>query len=219
MVGANGAGKTTLVKLLTRMYDPTAGVVVVDGHALADYDLSSWRAGTAAVHQDFARLSLTLQENIAVGGHNADDHAEPEHDRVTSAARWAGVDHVAARLEHGFATPLTRRFPNGAELSGGEWQKVALARGAVREAALIVLDEPTAGLDPEAEYQLFLRFRQLVAGRTAVLISHRFSTVRMADHIVVLEHGRLLESGSHDELVRAGGRYAELYEMQAGRYR
>lgn len=207
------------MNLLTRMYDPTGGVVVVDAYDLAEYDLASWRAATAAVHQDFARMSLTLHDNIAVGGHNADDQAGRDEDRVLSAARWAGVDAVAARLEAGFATPLTRRFPNGAELSGGEWQKVALARGAVRQAALIVLDEPTAGLDPEAEYQLFLRFRELVAGRTAVLISHRFSTVRMADHIVVLEEARLLESGTHDELVGAGGRYAQLFEMQAGRYR
>lgn len=218
VVGSNGAGKTTLVKLLTRMYDPTGGVVLVDGTSLAAYDLASWRAVISAVHQDFARLSLTLQENIALGGHSWDGGIA-DIERVLAAATWAGVDDVTARLEHGLDTPLTRRFSNGAELSGGEWQKVALARGAMRRAALVVLDEPTAGLDPEAEYRLFQRFRELVAGRTALLISHRFSTVRMADHIIVLQDGRLLESGTHEALVAAAGRYSELYEMQAGRYR
>jgi ATP-binding cassette subfamily B protein len=164
-----------------------------------------------------------LRENVAVGavaesGAEGADGRERDG-RLEQAARWAGADGVAARLPHGYETELTRRFAGGVDLSGGEWQKVALARGAIRDAALVILDEPTAALDAEAEYQLFERFRELVAGKTALLISHRFSTVRMADHILVLEGGRILESGSHDALVALGGRYASLFEMQAGRYR
>ena len=139
--------------------------------------------------------------------------------QVEEAARWAGADEVAATLPQGFETPLTRRFEGGVDLSGGEWQKVALARAFVRDAALVILDEPTAALDAEAEYRLFERFRQLVAGKTALLISHRFSTVRMADQILVLEGGRIIEAGGHAELIALGGRYATLFEMQAGRYR
>jgi ATP-binding cassette subfamily B protein len=224
LVGANGAGKSTLVKLLTRMYDPTSGQILLDGVPLHEYDLHSLRAQIAVVYQDFARFGLSLRENVAVGvvgavaGRPADE-ADDSDRRIEWAARWAGADTVAARLPLGYDTELTRRFRGGVDLSGGEWQKVALARGAVREAALVILDEPSAALDAEAEYQLFERFRELVAGKTALLISHRFSTVRMADHILVLEGGRILESGRHAELVAAGGRYAELYEMQAGRYR
>jgi ATP-binding cassette subfamily B protein len=215
MVGANGAGKSTLVKLLTRMYDPESGEVTVDGTPLAELDLDGWRLRVAAVHQDFSRLALTMRENVAVGG-----TGERLGDvRVEEAIHWAGVDEVAERLPAGLDTLLTRRFTGGADLSGGEWQKVALARGAVRDAALVILDEPTAGLDPEAEYRLYKRFQELVEGRTALLISHRFSTVRMADHIVVIEDGRVIESGSHEELLAMGGRYSALYEMQASRYR
>lgn len=213
MVGANGAGKSTLVKLLTRMYDPESGEVTVDGTSLAKLDLDRWRLRVAAVHQDFSRLALTMRENVAVGGTGD----RPGDARVEEAIQWAGVDEVAERLPAGLDTLLTRRFSGGADLSGGEWQKVALARGAVRDAALVMLDEPTAGLDPEAEYRLYQRFQELVAGRTALLISHRFSTVRMADHIVVIEDGRVIESGGHEELLALGGRYAALYEMQASR--
>jgi ATP-binding cassette subfamily B protein len=234
LVGANGAGTSTLVKLLTRMYDPSTppdstqppGRILLDGVPLREYDLRSLRARISVVYQDFARFTLTFRENIAVGavaavaeaGAAGDD--EPGQDgRMERAARWAGADAVAAGLPRGYDTELTRRFEGGVDLSGGEWQKVALARGAIRDAALVILDEPTAALDAEAEYQLFERFRELVAGKTALLISHRFSTVRMVDHILVLEGGRILESGSHDALVALGGRYAALYEMQAGRYR
>ncbi|MBI2942213.1 MAG: ABC transporter ATP-binding protein [Chloroflexi bacterium] len=139
--------------------------------------------------------------------------------RVEEAARWAGADAVAARLANGYETQLTRRFEGGVELSGGEWQKVALARAFIRDAALVILDEPSAALDAEAEFTLFQRFRELMAGKTALLISHRFSTVRMADQILVLEGGRIVEAGSHAELMARGGRYASLYETQAGRYR
>jgi ATP-binding cassette subfamily B protein len=212
VVGANGAGKSTLVKLLTRMYDPDGGEILLDGVPVAAFDLGSWRQRIAAVHQDFARLSLTLRDNIGLG---ADDDGT-----VEAAARLAGADQLAAKLPGGFDAPLTRRFEGGSELSGGEWQAVALARGFLRsDAALVILDEPTATLDAEAEYRLFRRFAELVTGKTALLISHRFSTVRMADQILVLERGRILQAGSHAELVALGGRYAELYEMQASRYR
>ncbi len=215
LVGDNGAGKSTLVKLLTRMYDPGRGEILVDGHTLAGFDLTSWRDRVAVVHQDFARFALSLDDNVALGRHR-----QGEDPDVAGALAWAGADAMAARLPQGRATQLTRHFDGGVDLSGGEWQKVALARGYVRrDAALVILDEPTATLDAEAEERLFRRFQELVAGRTGLLISHRFSTVRMADHILVLGAGRITEAGSHDELVTQGGRYAELFEMQAARYR
>ena len=215
LVGANGAGKSTLVKLLTRMYDPVTGAILLDGVPLPEYDLAALRQRVAVVHQDFAQFSLTFRENIAVGAYAAGGG----DGRVEQAAQWAGADEIAAKLPNGYDTQLTRQFEGGVELSGGEWQKVALARGFVRDAALVILDEPTAALDAEAEYRLFEQFRELVVGKTALLISHRFSTVRMADHIIVLEEGKAIEAGSHDELVAQAGRYATLYEMQAGRYR
>ena len=215
LVGANGAGKSTLVKLLTRMYDPVTGAILLDGMPLPEYDLAALRQRIAVVHQDFAQFSLTFRENIAVGAYAAGGG----DGRVEQAAQWAGADEIAAKLPNGYDTQLTRQFEGGVELSGGEWQKVALARGFVRDAALVILDEPTAALDAEAEYRLFEQFRELVVGKTALLISHRFSTVRMADHIIVLEEGKAIESGSHDELVAQAGCYATLYEMQAGRYR
>ena len=194
---------------------PDTGAILLDGTPLDEYDLASWRRRIAVVYQDFAQFSLTLRENIAVGAF-ATESAEGNVER---AARWAGADEIAAKLPHGYVTELTRRFEGGVELSGGEWQKVALARGFVREAAVVILDEPTAALDAAAEYRLFEQFRELVQGKTALIISHRFSTVRMADHIVVLDEGRVVEAGSHDALMAQGGRYATLYEMQAGRYR
>ncbi len=215
LVGANGAGKSTLVKLLTRMYDPDMGTILLDGAPLHEYDLAAWRRQIAVVYQDFAQFALTFRENIAVGAYATD--AGPG--RVEQAAQWAGADEIAAQLPQGYDTGLTRQFGGGVELSGGEWQKVALARGFVRDAALVILDEPTAALDAEAEYRLFEQFRELVRGKTALIISHRFSTVRMADYIVVLDEGRIIEAGSHAVLVAQGGRYATLYEMQAGRYR
>ena len=197
------------------MYDPNTGAILLDGVPLPAYDLAALRQRIAVVHQDFAQFSLTLHENVAVGAYAAGGRAG----RVEQAAQWAGADEIAAKLPNGYDTPLTRQFEGGVELSGGEWQKVALARGFVRDAALVILDEPTAALDAEAEYRLFEQFRELVVGKTALLISHRFSTVRMADHIIVLEEGRAIEAGSHAELVARDGRYATLYEMQAGRYR
>ena len=215
LVGVNGAGKSTLVKLLTRMYDPVEGEILLDGRPLHAYDLESLRRRIAVVYQDFARFALSLGENITVGSGGLDASEE----RMRQAAVWAGADQVAAGLEKGYDTQLTRRFSGGVELSGGEWQKVALARGFMRDAALVILDEPTAALDAEAEYHLFQRFRELIAGKTALIISHRFSTVRMADNILVLEDGVIIESGSHQELMTANGRYAELYSMQASWYR
>jgi ATP-binding cassette subfamily B protein len=215
LVGVNGAGKSTVVKLLTRMYDPTGGEILLDGRPLQEYDLDGLRRRIAVVYQDFARFALTLGENISVGAAVPDG----EDGRVEEAARMTGAHDVAIRLPRGYDTQLTRRFEGGVDLSGGEWQKLALARGFVRDAALVILDEPTSALDAEAEHELFERFRELVAGRTGLLISHRFSTVRMADRIVVLEAGRVVEEGGHEELVERGGVYAELFEMQAGRYR
>ena len=211
----SGAGKSTLVKLITRMYDPVEGEILLDGRPLHAYDLESLRRRIAVVYQDFARFALSFGENITVGSGGLDASEE----RMRQAAVWAGADQVAASLEKGYDTQLTRRFSGGVELSGGEWQKVALARGFMRDAALVILDEPTAALDAEAEYHLFQRFQELIAGKTALIISHRFSTVRMADNILVLENGVIIESGSHQELMIANGRYAKLYAMQASWYR
>ncbi len=215
LVGVNGAGKSTLVKLLTRMYDPTGGQILLDGIPLASYDLASLRGRMAVVYQDFARFALPLRENIAVG----DVETEPGMQRIERAAQWSGADEIAARLPEGYATELTRRFEGGVELSGGEWQRVAASRSFLRDAALVILDEPASALDAEAEYRLFQHFRDLIAGKTALLISHRLSTVRMADLVLVLDGGRIVEAGSHAELMARGGHYASLYEMQAGRYR
>ncbi|MCY4436652.1 MAG: ABC transporter ATP-binding protein [Chloroflexi bacterium] len=214
LVGVNGAGKSTLVKLLTRMYDPTVGEILFDGQPLHTYDLESLRRRIAVVYQDFARFALSLGENITVGSGGLGTSEE----RVRQAAVWAGTDQVAAGLAQGYDTQLTRQFSGGVELSGGEWQKVALARGFMRDAAFVILDEPTAALDAEAEYHLFQRFRELVADKTALIISHRFSTVRMADNILVLEDGAIIEGGTHQELMAANGRYAALYNMQASWY-
>ena len=209
------AGKSTLVKLITRMYDPVEGEILLDGKPLQAYDLESLRRRIAVDYQDFARFALSLGENITVGSGGLDASEE----RMRQAAVWAGADQVAAGLEKGYDTQLTRRFSGGVELSGGEWQKIALARGFMRDAALVILDEPTAALDAEAEYHLFQRFQELIAGKTALIISHRFSTVRMADNILVLENGVIIETGSHQELMTANGRYAQLYSMQASWYR
>jgi ATP-binding cassette subfamily B protein len=213
LVGANGAGKSTVVKLLTRMYDPTAGALLLDGVALPAYDLDALRREIGADYQDFARFALPLKENIMIGAYGKEQTITLEE-----AARWSGADRVAAKLGQSYDTMLTRTQEHGVDLSGGEWQAVALARCFIRDAELIIFDEPTAALDPEAEERLFQRFRTLTQGKTALVISHRFSTVRMADHILVLDNGRILEAGTHAQLVAQGGRYAELFEMQAGRY-
>jgi len=221
LVGHNGAGKSTLVKLLTRLYDPASGEILLDDVALRDYELASLRARTGTAFQDFARFSLTLRENVAVGAgiSSQADVMGAVGAGVERAAAWSGADEVAAGLPRGYETELTRYLEGGVELSGGQWQKVALARSAVRDGALVLLDEPTSALDADAEHRLLERLGDLMEGRTTLLISHRLSTVRLADHIVVLQDGRVVEQGSHNALVAAGGRYASLFEMQAGRYR
>ncbi|MDT7951616.1 MAG: ABC transporter ATP-binding protein, partial [Acetobacteraceae bacterium] len=215
LVGENGAGKTTLVKLMTRLYDPAEGRILLDGIDLRDYDLDGLRAGIGVIFQDFVRYDLTAADNIAVGRVALrDDRA-----RVEWAAKLGRADEVVARLERGYDQIVGRRFKGGVELSGGEWQKVAIARAYMRDAALLILDEPTAALDARAEFEVFERFKGLSDGRTAVLISHRFSSVRMADRIVVIEGGRVLEEGTHSALLERGARYAELFELQAAGYR
>ncbi|MHB2207337.1 ABC transporter ATP-binding protein [Methylobacterium sp. CM6257] len=215
LVGGNGAGKTTIVKLMTRLYDPQEGRVLLDGVPLPAYDLDALRARIGAIFQDFVRFDLTAGENVAVGR----IEAAADADRIATAAARGLAAPVIERLPEGYAQPLGKRFAGGLDLSGGEWQKVALSRAYMREAEILILDEPTAALDARAEHDVFARFRELSAGRTAVLISHRFSTVRMADRILVLEGGRVLEAGSHAILMARGGRYAELFTLQAEGYR
>jgi ATP-binding cassette subfamily B protein len=215
LVGENGAGKTTLVKLLARLYDPDEGRILLDGHDLRDYDLAELRAHVGVIFQDFVRYALSAAENIAVGRIEArDDRA-----RIVHAAEQSLADAVIRRLPHGYEQTMGKRFRDGSDLSGGEWQKIAIARAYMRDADVLILDEPTAALDARSEYQVFERFKELSAGKTAVLISHRFSTVRMADRILVLEGGRIEEIGTHEELLGAGRRYAELFELQAAGYR
>jgi ATP-binding cassette, subfamily B, bacterial len=215
LVGENGAGKTTLVKLLARLYDPVEGRILLDGVDLREYDVDSVRRNVGVIFQDFVRYDFVLRENIAVGN----IAAREDESRIETAAQRSLADTVAARLVGRYDQMLGRRFDNGVDLSGGEWQKVALARAYMRDAQLLILDEPTAALDARAEYEVFLRFSELTAGRMAVLISHRFSTVRMADRILVLQGGELVEQGTHEALVAEGGLYAELFHLQAAGYR
>ena len=215
LVGENGAGKTTLVKLLARLYDPDEGRVLLDGRDLREYDLGALRANVGVIFQDFVRYHLTAADNIAVGRIDArEDRA-----RIVEAAERSLADGVVARLPAGYQQVIGKRFRGGVELSGGEWQKVAIARAYMRDAPVLILDEPTAALDARAEYEVFQRFRSLSAGKTAVLISHRFSSVRMADRILVLADGRIEAEGTHEELLAQKGRYAELFELQAAGYR
>ncbi|GAB3332567.1 ABC transporter ATP-binding protein [Marilutibacter aestuarii] len=215
LVGENGAGKTTLVKLLARLYDPDEGRILLDGHDLREYDLEQLRANIGVIFQDFVRYHLTAGENIGVGRIEAMDDAG----RIRDAAARAMADTMIAGLPQGYDQVIGRRFKTGVDLSGGQWQKIAIARAYMREAQVMILDEPTAALDARAEFEVFQRFKELSDRRTAVLISHRFSSVRMADRILVLAEGRLEASGTHDELMAAGGRYAELFELQAAGYR
>ncbi len=215
LVGRNGAGKTTVVKLLARLYDPTEGRVLLDGVDLRDYDLAALRARVGVIFQDFVRFHMTAGENIGVGRVDA----LADRPRVTEAAGRSLADRLIDRLPLRYEQPLGRRFADGVDLSGGEWQRIAIARAYMRDAALLILDEPTAALDARAEYEVFERFKDLSRGRTAVLISHRFSTVRMADRIVVLGGGRVVEQGSHAALLALGGTYAELFALQASGYR
>ncbi len=215
LVGENGAGKTTVVKLLARLYDPDEGRILLDGHDLREYDPLAIRANIGVIFQDFVRYHFTAADNIAVGRIEArDDRA-----RIVAAAQRSLADEVIRKLPRGYDQIIGKRFRTGVELSGGEWQKIAIARAYMRDAQLLILDEPTAALDARSEFEVFKRFKELSEGRTAVLISHRFSSVRMADRIVVLMDGAVEASGTHAELLEEGGRYAELFELQAAGYR
>lgn len=215
LVGENGAGKTTIVKLLARLYDPTEGRITVDGVDLKDMAPAEIHAHLGVIFQDFIRYSFTARDNIGVGRVEEQDNQA----RIDAAAEQSLADAVIAKLPRGYDQQLGRLFKQGRDLSGGEWQKVAIARSYMRDAELIILDEPTAALDAKAEAEVFSRFKGLASGKTAVIISHRFSTVRMADRILVLEHGKILEAGTHEELLEKSGRYAELFELQAAGYR
>ena len=225
LVGENGAGKTTITKLIARLYDPTEGRITLDGVDLRDYDLGRLRRAIGVIFQDFVRYDMRFDENIGVGEiesvrgdlDNGNGNGTPAS--ITTAAENSLAASLLPRFPRGYQQMLGRRFDEGVDLSGGEWQKIALARAYIRDAQVLILDEPTAALDARAEYEVFLRFSELVSGRTAVLISHRFSTVRMADRIVVLRNGTVEEEGSHEELLAKGGLYEELFAMQAAGYR
>ncbi len=215
LIGENGQGKTTIVKLITRLYDPTEGEILLDGVDLREYDLGDLHHEIGVIFQDFMRYEMTARENIAVGRIEEINNL----DLLKGAAQKSMADQTIGRLSLGYDQMLGRRFEQGVDLSGGEWQKVALARAYLRDAQLLILDEPTAALDARSEFEVFHRFTELTTGKMALFISHRFSTVRSADRILVLENGKITEEGTHDELARLGGRYAEMFEMQASSYR
>jgi ATP-binding cassette, subfamily B, bacterial len=215
LIGENGQGKTTIVKLMTRLYDPTEGGILLDGIDLREYDLDDLHREIGVIFQDFMRYEMTARENIAVGRIEELNNLP----LVKDAAHKSLADQTISRLSLGYDQMLGRRFEQGVDLSGGEWQKVALARAYLRDAQLLILDEPTASLDARSEFEVFHRFSELTAGKMALFISHRFSTVRSADRILVLENGKITEEGTHEQLASLGGRYAEMFEMQASSYR
>jgi ATP-binding cassette, subfamily B, bacterial len=215
LIGENGGGKTTLVKLMTRLYDPVEGQILLDGVDLREYDVEDLYREIGVIFQDFMRYEMTARENIAVGRIEERDNLP----LLKAAADKSLADAVIDRLPGSYEQMLGRRFDGGVDLSGGEWQKVALARAYLRDAQVLILDEPTAALDARSEFEVFQRFAELTAGKSALFISHRFSTVRMADRIVVLENGRIVEDGNHEALFSLGGRYAGMFEMQAASYR
>jgi ATP-binding cassette subfamily B protein len=214
-VGENGSGKTTLVKLLTGMFTPSRGRVLWNGADLRGIDVATIRPQIGVIFQDFVRYQLSARDNVGFGRSEVIDDA----DRLISAARRAGAHEHLSGLPEGYETVLGKEFAGGYDLSGGQWQRLALARAFFRDAPLLVLDEPTASLDARSEHEVFERVRELARGRSVLLISHRFSTVRSADRIYVMERGQVIEAGSHDELVAYGGRYAELFDLQASAYR
>jgi ATP-binding cassette, subfamily B, bacterial len=215
LIGQNGQGKTTIVKLMTRLYDPTGGQVRLDGVDLREYDIEDLCREIGVIFQDFMRYEMTARENIAVGR----IEFLPELDKIRGAAEKSLADGVIEKLAAGYDQMLGRRFEGGVDLSGGEWQKLALARAYLREAQVLILDEPTAALDARAEFEVFQRFNELTTGKMALFISHRFSTVRMAERIIVLENGSITEEGNHDRLMARGGTYADMFELQASSYR
>jgi ATP-binding cassette subfamily B protein len=215
LVGENGQGKTTIVKLLTRLYDPTGGQILLDGVDLREYDQDDLWREIGVIFQDFMRYDMTVTENIAMGRIEEIENIF----RIRAAAQKSLAEEVVRKLPHGYEQLLGTRFEGGSDLSGGEWQKLALARAYLREAQVLVLDEPTASLDARSEHEVFERFAELTKGKMAMLISHRFSTVRMADRIFVLQGGRIEEEGPHEQLMKSGGRYAEMFELQAASYR
>ena len=223
LVGENGAGKTTITKLIARLYEPTEGRITLDGRDLREYELTSVRNAIGVIFQDFVRYDMRFDENIGVGEiesvRTALDSNTTVPESIDLAARNSLAASLLPRFPNGYRQMLGRRFEEGVDLSGGEWQKVALARAYLRDAQLLILDEPTAALDARAEYEVFMRFSELVAGRMAILISHRFSTVRMADRIIVLRAGEIEEAGTHEELIAGKGLYEELFRMQAAGYR
>lgn len=215
LIGENGQGKTTIVKLITRLYDPTGGEILLDGVDLREYEIDDLHREIGVIFQDFMRYEMTARENIAVGRIEELTNLE----LIKGAARKSMADQTIGRLDLGYDQMLGRRFEQGVDISGGEWQKVALARAYLRDAQLLILDEPTASLDARSEFEVFHRFSELTAGKMALFISHRFSTVRSADRILVIENGKITEEGTHEQLASLGGRYAEMFEMQASSYR
>ena len=215
LIGENGQGKTTIVKLITRLYDPTEGQILLDGIDLREYSIEDLHREIGVIFQDFMRYEMSALDNIAVGSVNKVQQREA----IENAANKSLADTVVRKLERGYDQILGRRFEGGVELSGGEWQKIALARAYLRDAQLLILDEPTAALDARSELEVFERFAELTEGKMALLISHRFSTVRIADRIVVLSEGKLIEEGNHQTLMESGGLYAQMFEMQAASYR
>jgi ATP-binding cassette, subfamily B, bacterial len=215
IAGSNGAGKTTLVKLLARLYDPDEGAILIDGHDIREYDPNDLRREIGALFQDYATYQLTAGENIGLG------QVERLEDMpaIQTAATRGGADGIIAGLPDQYGTILGRWFEAGQQLSGGQWQKIALARAFMRDAQILILDEPTAALDAQAEFELFTRLKELTQGKTTIFISHRFSSIRLADRILVLENGLLIEHGTHQELLALNGRYAELFNLQAASYR
>ena len=215
LIGENGEGKTTIVKLLTRLYEPTGGRILLDGIDLREYSIEDLFCETGVIFQDFMRYEMTARDNIAVGRIERQGNLES----IEGAARKSLADEPISRLPLAYEQMLGRRFEGGVDLSGGEWQKIALARAYLRDAQLLILDEPTASLDARSEYEVFQRFAELTEGKMAIVISHRFSSVRMADRILVLENGRIAEEGSHDSLMALGARYSGMFELQASGYR